>query len=588
MPFCTVENVFRSDMPEPVEQPGQAPEEAPKPKTRKSPEATLNKLKKKYRLDDTVSINAVGPDNRPLGKGPLLDPEVFNKFAELDSTPDKRYLDWMLYQAGGGSEAFEKAKKQWGDGFPEKTPEDFFRKFQAEAPNTRLTTQEISDYARTTGLQQLTSLTTALASATSSPDVGARFTGILNVLRTNNVAPGKEEKVAMVLVSGKIKKWIKNQLETKVRDRVHALFVYSKLMRGIDREAAEQEWKSVEPDRRREYLFGDEDSKHYTLFGFWRHWPGGKEGRYEIVYNAMRQFLINKERVERRNSQLDAYNASLAQKNQGLPPEQQIPPREPIDINLEIGKVTLSKGGDLVYKGPYPTIQEVNKANEAISNLPMRERILGDVRYAGAKGKVGRNERLYSDANVDVYVPLTLAAAVRAGQKEWDISDPEQLTQVTTGSRHSLTPWSQFQAGIDAYDYSGDAGIRPFKKIPIMFHVKTGQPEKILAVVSIDDLVELRPPYQGVVFRRGQSEERATWADIIQDWRQRLQPAEFQALARSFNRAFRTIREWGEGFDPSNIIADPAAYHKERMGQKRGLREQIEERAAQLVTLLLQ
>jgi len=575
-------------MPEPIEQPGQAPEApAPKAKTRKSSGTALAKLKKKYRLDEAVAINAVGSDNRPLGRGPLLDPEVFNKFAELDDTPDKRYLDWMLYQAGGGAEAFEKAKKQWGDDTPEKTPEDFFRKFQVEAPNTRLTTQEISAYAQTSGLHELPSLAGALFQATASPQISERFNNTINVLRTNSVAPGKEEKVAMALVSGKIKKWIKNQLETKVRDRVHALFVFSKLMRGVDRDAAEQEWKSVEKDRRREYLFGDEDSKHYVLFGFWRHWPGGKESRYESVYSAMRQFLINKARVERRNSQLDQWNAAVKQKNAVLPPEQHIPEREPIDLSMDIGKVTLTKQGDLVYTGKYPTLQEMGKTNEAVANLPLRERIMGDVRYAGPKGKVGRGERLYSDANLDVLVPLTLAAAVRAGQKEWEISNPEQLSKATADGRQGLTAWSQYQSGLDAYDFAGNAGAEDFKRIPIIFQIKAGPPTKMLATTSMDDLVELRPPYMGVKFRVGAEGREFTWLEIVKHWRETLELQVFQGLARSFSQAFRVIREWGEEFNPSNIVADPAAYHKARMGQRRGLREQIEERAAQCVNLLL-
>ena len=114
------------------------PEQNPAPVKRKrtakkavavSPEQRLAELREKYRVDDVVKIVAVGSNGRPLGRGPLLDPQVFTKFAELDTSPDKRYLDWMLYQAGGGAVAEKKSIETWGDNTEPRTPEDIIAEF---------------------------------------------------------------------------------------------------------------------------------------------------------------------------------------------------------------------------------------------------------------------------------------------------------------------------------------------------------------------------------------------------------------------------------------------------------------------------
>lgn len=583
-------------MPEEVEQPGQAPEAAtpeaaaPAPKKKRKAPDVLSRLKKKYRLDDIVDVKEAGPDGRtPLGKGPLLDPEVFNKFAELDPTPEKSYLDWMLFQAGGGTRAFQQALEMWGDTTREVVPDDLFRKFNAEVTN-RLTQENINEYANRTKRPEIVPLAQQLIQASSAPDPQTKFANMKAVLEQSRAFPGKEDKIAGELSSFKLKNWIKKQIETKVRDRVHCLFIWSKTVRGVDRAAAEAEWKKSEPKRRREYIFGDQDSLKGSLFGFARHWPGGRDNRYEHIYNEMRQFLIHKERVERRNAMLDQWNAKIAAKNKELPPDQQIPLREPIDISFDIGKVQVAKGGNLVYKGEYPTLQDVVKTNQELANLPMRERIHGDVRYAGQKGKVGRSEKLYSDENIDVWVPLTLAAAVRSGHPEWDISDPEQLKAATGQGYHSSSAWTQYHAGLDVGQGAGAAGMATFRKVPIMLHVKAPVPkgmDRVLMVVSIDDLVNLEPPFMGIKFRIGATTEELGRRELTQFWKQNLNPQAYASLLRSFAKAFRVIRDWGGEFDPRQVVADPSAYHRERMGQRRGLREEIEFRARQAVELLL-
>jgi hypothetical protein len=72
--------------------------------------------RKKYRIDDKTTIEMAGMD-KPLGPGPLMDPATFQKFLDLDPSKDHKYLDWMLFQAGGGQELMEKSLSLWdGDG----------------------------------------------------------------------------------------------------------------------------------------------------------------------------------------------------------------------------------------------------------------------------------------------------------------------------------------------------------------------------------------------------------------------------------------------------------------------------------------
>jgi hypothetical protein len=49
-------------------------------------------------------------NGQPLGNGPLLDPNVIARFLDADKTPDKIWLDWMLFHAGGGKEGQKRSE----------------------------------------------------------------------------------------------------------------------------------------------------------------------------------------------------------------------------------------------------------------------------------------------------------------------------------------------------------------------------------------------------------------------------------------------------------------------------------------------
>lgn len=49
-------------------------------------------------------------DGRPLGDGPLLHPSVISRLLEADKTPNKVWLDWMLFHSGGGKEGQKRSE----------------------------------------------------------------------------------------------------------------------------------------------------------------------------------------------------------------------------------------------------------------------------------------------------------------------------------------------------------------------------------------------------------------------------------------------------------------------------------------------
>jgi hypothetical protein len=58
------------------------------------------------RIDSTDG----SPDGKPLGVGPLLARNVVARLIAADKTPNKMWLDWMLFQAGGGKEGQKRSE----------------------------------------------------------------------------------------------------------------------------------------------------------------------------------------------------------------------------------------------------------------------------------------------------------------------------------------------------------------------------------------------------------------------------------------------------------------------------------------------
>jgi hypothetical protein len=74
---------------------------------------------KKYHVVDAnnrfVEVSLDRPEGKPLGLGPLLAPDAAERLIQADKTPDRKWLDWIFFQAAGGEksgEASERAMEQ--------------------------------------------------------------------------------------------------------------------------------------------------------------------------------------------------------------------------------------------------------------------------------------------------------------------------------------------------------------------------------------------------------------------------------------------------------------------------------------------
>lgn len=66
----------------------------------------------KYRLAEQTVIDCA-ENGVKLGSGKLMDDATLARFIEGDPSGNLKYLDWMLFQAGGGQEAMERSLSLW-------------------------------------------------------------------------------------------------------------------------------------------------------------------------------------------------------------------------------------------------------------------------------------------------------------------------------------------------------------------------------------------------------------------------------------------------------------------------------------------
>ncbi len=506
------------------------------------------KLRHKYRLDEKVNIEDKGPEGQPLGIGPVMAPETFAKFDAVDHTQGKHYLDWMLFQAGGanggGQARYELTLAQWGnDTTPEIPFREVYGRFKKDMP--------------------------------SAGDDIERF-----------------------------RQYTLSQTDLKVRDRVHAVWVFVKLFstdpakRKTEKEAEEM-WERTREKRKREYVLGDQDHVRIGLYGFSRNWPG-ELNMYEKITTEMRLFLSNRRKAESWNANLEQYNAAIALKNQNLPPEQQFPEREHIDVNFDIGHVLVNRNGNFEYRGEYPKLESLAEANRKLFRLTVRERVQADVKYVGRSGNVGRNEKVYEDENLVVVVPLTVAASIRSGFREWCTSHPENIDQVLKNP-NQVSNWTKHTSG--SHGMQGHFNERialayfTFKENVAVPTWKTAKDSKVVdlrqvaMMVFAADLPNMEAPFPGILWWDKENVAgKATYQGIIQRIQQHYgqlgQPEQGTAVVKSFEAGAAAVGEMGRDFDPTMIISDFMKHHEKRAGGIRGIREEIAMDAGRLVTML--
>lgn len=54
-----------------------------------------------------IHVKLIRPEDKPLGYGPKVHPDVIRKLFDLDKTPGQVWLEWILHQAAGGDRARE-------------------------------------------------------------------------------------------------------------------------------------------------------------------------------------------------------------------------------------------------------------------------------------------------------------------------------------------------------------------------------------------------------------------------------------------------------------------------------------------------
>lgn len=69
-------------------------------------------VKQKYRLDELCFVDAESNGKR-LGHGKLMADDTLRHFVEADPSGTCKYLDWMIFMAGGGQHAMEKSLRLW-------------------------------------------------------------------------------------------------------------------------------------------------------------------------------------------------------------------------------------------------------------------------------------------------------------------------------------------------------------------------------------------------------------------------------------------------------------------------------------------
>lgn len=73
---------------------------------------------RKYRLGESVFIEAEH-NGKKLGHGKLMSDECLARFIKADPSGDCKYLDWMIFMAGGGQDVMDKALRLWNGEKPD-------------------------------------------------------------------------------------------------------------------------------------------------------------------------------------------------------------------------------------------------------------------------------------------------------------------------------------------------------------------------------------------------------------------------------------------------------------------------------------
>jgi hypothetical protein len=560
---------------------------------------SLARLKKKYRLDELVKTSE--------GQRYLIDPSVFNKLAAADTTQDKRFLDWMLFMAGGGQSAMDASMAIWGDADKKRPVETILKAFRTKYPNEALNTAEIKAYADLQKIPEVINASAGLIHATGIKNLAERRQAILEALAQAEVSPPAkrgerpEERAAAVdklrkkitadLTLYRLRYWFKQgEFPSTQRERVETLQVSISLSKGLSPEEAQQLWEGKEQKCQFEFLFGSESVVTKVragdkMFGFYYSMPGRPEASYDALISTVREF------ISLSSQQLDKADV-------------------PAHVSLDIGEVVQNQDGSLNYEGDYESLRSLAETSKVLRAIPARKRVRSDVRFVGKGGKVGPGEKLYSDKLLDVMAPATLAASISAGHPSWDISNPRQLDALDydkdeipvrdSNTNTSDVAWRDYHQGMDVYPepVRGTYFGKP-RPVSVIFHVKASVPEgtqKLLLTCPLEDLVASKGANTAIkyirttpvltVFIESGKEEVVSMDVLLTHWKKEIPIDVYNKLEHSMTEAIRSIYRWAIEHDIRFVEPDPlksAAAARKR----RSLMSEAKRRARQLVNLLI-
>jgi hypothetical protein len=301
----------------------------------------------------------------------------------------------------------------------------------------------------------------------------------------------------------------------------------------MTRDATTDKWKSSD-HRFQEVLFvADQDMcEKLQVFGFHRHWPGPGEV-YKKAADAVRRFLDLAANIEEMNTFL----RKQEQKEKIIPTA--VKSFEKIDA----------------------LVQALTKIDRFFNSRAARE----DVRI----------EMIYASEIVDVFCPLTYAAAVHYGWDSWPISDRSVFEQCLEDTKAWNDPWRKT---------TGEG-----QKVPVFFRFKVPMPswiaysEKAFTRITLTNvtaflakgaLTRLTPESAEFMDEENRKVPIEAICDKIRDEVTRVcDPAEeeypilrgprvfetkeqAEAVVDAFETAWKQVVKWAGKFSPKQIVVD--------------------------------
>jgi hypothetical protein len=363
-----------------------------KPKPQKiDPQVEVDRIFQKYGLGKLSSPPG-------LERGPRMSPECFQKFVDGDPSPDKRYLDWMIFQAGGGQRAMDVSYAQWnghsGSNAAASAKATTSRrwiefniaiKFGASQTNT-----QTSDWKPSPPRDGRPTVACQAGYATYLSDVQKDQTGKVTGYGDFHLGfNGKD------VYTGPIEE--------------HPLY-------GETYAA----WMQREPSYFEAFKCGDQGNVANGYFGFYRNWPGDTQRRYEKIVKMIQLWhrgLAHRQAKDR----LVAYNRNVHQKVSGY--EQQ----QAIELNI--------------YTGWNKNTIEQPKA--AYKNLEDLQRALKPIQKTAADRDL-RAETVYEDDILKAIIPYSLRSSVEYGWQKWCISNATEFENAFSMTSPSDPNWSRY------------------------------------------------------------------------------------------------------------------------------------------------